>query len=247
MRPVPRRPAARAAAAAGLLVALAMPAGAAAFPLDGCRLSISSLDGAGRLIDTAEGPGDAGTRQDPLRLTWDGTVSWSGGTGSQVIRGTSWHVDLFGLPTPLRGGDPNDVGDRSGSDSVRVSEAIPFRLAGLYFVSGRLTGDGGSCPGSGWILLLGEPLSTIPCSVGLALLLLGAVLLAVGARGAWPPAIVGGVLLGIGGAMLLVSFAVLPLGEWTPPGVIGLGLLAGLLAGWLGRVRLPPRAPLRPS
>lgn len=241
MRPFPPGCAAFAVAVAGLAVAAATavaalaPSGVAAFPLAGCQLSVTSLDAEGRIIDMADGSGDAGSQQDPLRVTWDGIVAWQGGTGAQAIRDTSWHVDMFGLPTPLRGGDANPEGDRTGSDSLLVGEAMPFRFTGLYHVSGRLEGNGGSCSGSGWILLLGDPATTLPFSIGLGLILVGAVLLAVGARGSWWSALAGGLLLGIGTCVTLVIFAILPFGAATPLVALVAGLAAGLLAGWYGR------------
>jgi hypothetical protein len=217
-----------------LLLVLLMAPPAAAFPLEGCTLTLTSLDAAGQPIDTAIGGAADATQADPLLVDWDGTVNWSGTMGSQVIRGHTWHVDVFGIPTPLRGDDPNADGETEGADWVTVSENAPFRFTGLFHVTGSLRGEGGSCSGSGWLKLAGEPLGTVPFFVGLALLVVGLVLLAVGRRGRWASAIGGGLLSGIGAAMLLVTFGILPLGAITPLACLALGLAAGAIAVWWG-------------
>jgi hypothetical protein len=214
------------------------PPATLAFPLSGCTLTITSLDADGTAVDSAQGGGPDASMTAPLEVHWDGTIGWSGGTDAQVIRATSWHVDVFGLPTPLRGGEANEDGDTTGEDSIRIGEAVPFRYTGLFHVSGLLSGDGGSCSGEGWVRVVGNPMSTLPFLVALALLLVGVVLLAVGARGRWLPALAGGLLLGLGSMVLLVIYAVLPLAAATPPVVTLLGLLTGAGAGWLGRVQM---------
>jgi hypothetical protein len=138
----------------------------------------------------------------------------------------------------LRGGDQNSAGDSSGDGSVRISQAVPFRFTGLFHVSGQLRGDGGACGGEGWVRVIGDPMSTLPFLVALALLLMGVVLLAVGARGHWLAALAGGLLLGVGSVLLMVIYAVLPFGAETPPLITLLGLLAGAGAGWLGHRQL---------
>jgi hypothetical protein len=216
----------------------AEPPAGLAFPLSGCTLAVTSQDESGAPLDSAVS-GETDARQaTPLLARWDGPISWSGDTGAQVIRATSWHVDVFGLPTPLRGGDANDDGDTSGDDSTRVSETVPFRFTGLFHVTGQLRGEGGTCSGAGWVRVLGDPMSTLPFLVAFAMLLVGAVLLAVGARGHWLPAAAGGLLLGLGSMVMLVIYAVLPLGEATPIVITILGLVTGAAAGWFGRMQL---------
>jgi hypothetical protein len=233
-----RRLAALALAAFAAAIGAADPPTGLAFPLAGCTQAITSLDADGAAVDSAAGGGPDASQEAPLQVHWDGTIIWSGTTGSQAIAGRSWHVDVFGLPTPLRGNDANEDGDTSGEDSVRISEAVPFRFTGLFHVSGQLKGDGGGCTGDGWVRVVGDPMSTLPFLVALALVLVGVVLLAVGARGRWLPALAGGLLLGLGSTVLLVIYAVLPLGAATPPVVTLLGLLTGACAGWLGRVQV---------
>lgn len=224
------------------MAALLLPASALAFPLSNCTLNLTSRDGSGATIDTATSGGADSTQTDPFIVDWDGTVDWNGTMGSLVIMNHNWNVDVFGIPTPLRGGDPNTAGNTTGSDTAGVSANAPFRFTGLFYVSGQISGDGGSCSGSGWLRLRGDPVGTVPFFVGLALVLLGAALLAVGARGRWLAAVFGGLLLGLGAAVLLVIFALLPLAAPTPLVVLAAGLLIGILLGWFGRGRTPATA-----
>ena len=210
-----------------LLGALWQPTTAAAFALSGCQVTLTSLDADGNEIDSAVGGSADATQHDPLRVSWSGTVRWTRDTATvSAGQGGSWHVDVFGLPTPLRGSDGSAV-----SDSVRVSESLPFRFSGLLFVSGRLSGPDVTCVGSGWLRVMGDPVSTLPLTVSLGMVLVGLVLLAVGARGRWLPAIVGGLMLGAGSAIAMVICASLPFGEATPVAVLGLGTVIGLAAG----------------
>lgn len=241
MLPSQPRPAALALALALAVVALVLgavtPPPGLAFPISGCTLAITSLDADGTQIDSASGGGSDASLAAPLLASWDGTIRWSGEIGPPAIRGIRWHVDVFGLPTPLRGADPNEDDDISGANSIRITGAVPFRFTGLFHVTGQLSGEGGTCTGDGWVRVLGDPVGTLPFLVALALVLVGVVLLAVGVRGRWLPAMAGGLMLGLGSTVLLVIFAVLPMGAATPAAVNVLGLLTGAGAGWLGRVQ----------
>jgi len=240
MRPVPRRLLASAAPLLALLLALLLPGPAGAFPLSGCTLTLNSTDASGAPFDTAAGGDASGSMDDPFLVEWDGSVRWEGTTGSQVITNTAWQVDVFYLPTPLRGGDANAAGDQQGSDDLDVGATAPFRLAGLFFVSGSMSGDGGSCSGSGWFKIAGDPIGTAPFGAGIGAALLGLALLYVGwSRRSWSAGVLGGFLLGMGLAMVLITISVLPLGAATPLVLLGLGVLAGMVAAWLGRRRAP--------
>jgi hypothetical protein len=221
-----------------LAMALLIPGSAAAFPLTNCTLEITSLGSDGNALDSATGGATDATQDDPLIIDWEGDVLWNGTTGDQVIKNNSWHVDVFGFPTPLRGGDPNEAGETEGQDRYDVSASAPFRLTGLFFVSGEMTGEGGSCSGSGWFKIAGDPVGTVPFFLAIGLVVLGAILIALGSRGRWLPALLGGLLFGVGVAGLLVGLATLPLGSLTVPATIVLGLLIGVLAAWTGRSRL---------
>jgi hypothetical protein len=235
MHPFPRR--------LVLLVVLAMglmlPGSAAAFPLTNCTLELTSLDADGNALDAAVAGGADSTQENPFLVDWDGRVVWNGTMGSQVIKDHSWNVDVFHFPTPLRGGDPNEGGDTDGDGTVDVGSSAPFNLVGLFFVSGQISGEGGSCVGSGWFKIAGDPVGTVPFFLGLLLLILGAILIAFGgARGSWGLALPGGFLFGLGLAGLLIMFSTLPLGSLTVAATVVLGLLIGTLAAWTGRSRL---------
>lgn len=225
-----------AAMAVVLLLVLAAPVGA--FPLSTCTMSLSSTDASGSPLDTVTSGAPDATQDDPLQGAWDGKVDYTGSTGS-VVKNFTYHVDVFGIPTPMRGGDPNTNGSTDGNGSVSFA-AAPFRATGLYFVSGLYTGEGGSCAGSGWFKLLGDPVGTVPFFFGLVLVIGGLLLLIRGALGHGLTAVLGGLLTGAGAAILLVIFSALPLGSNTPVATLALGVVAGIaiaLRGQRGRGR----------
>jgi hypothetical protein len=140
------------------------PSPAAAFELTGCRLIVQSFDAEGEPLDTAIGDaegGEGGTRADPFRVDYDGTVRYEGDTGEQVITDQTWSIDVFLIPTPVRGGGPNDEEETSVEGEIDVSASLPLRTTGLFFVSGQLSGEGGDCRGSAWVRLVTDPPSTV--------------------------------------------------------------------------------------
>lgn len=229
-------------AGTGLLViaALSQPMSVAAFPLNGCRMTLTSLNADGNEIDSAVGGSVDATQDDPLLVSWGGSVRWTRDGDALPAGNGSWHVDVFGVPTMLRGSDgPTE------SDVLDVSDSMPFRFTGLFFVAGQLDGPGVACSGSGWLRLMGEPLSTLPFTLALGVLLIGLVLLAVAARGRWSAAVPGGLLVGAGAAILMVIYATLPLGEATPAAALAIGLVTGGAVGWYGsrqQARSRPRS-----
>jgi hypothetical protein len=229
MRPVLRRLAFIALPALILL----LPASAAAFPLTNCTLSLTSLDAGGATIDTATVGAADGTQENPFLVDWDGTVEWTGTMGALVIKDHRWSVSVFNLPTPLSGGDPNEDGDTDGDGTVEVGENLPFEITGLFFVSGSISGDGGSCEGSGWMRLRGDAFGTIPFFLGLALIVLGLLGLWAGYRRAWGWAVVGGLFLGLGAAMTLIIFGVMLIGSWTPLAALAIGLALGIVVAFM--------------
>jgi hypothetical protein len=241
--------------AAALLAALLLPvfAGpAAAFPLSTCTLSLASTDADGAPLDTAQGGAPDSTVDDPFKVDWDGEVAYEGST-EVVIKNYTYHVEVFGVPTPLRGGDANDDENTDGSGTVSVGANAPFRVAGLYYVSGAYTGEGGSCSGSGWFQLLGSPIGTVPWIAGVAMAVLGALGIVAGFRGHLLTSLLGGLLLGVGSAVLLISHSVMPLAENTPLVAVIVGVILGFIAGIAGRrgrggesEEAPPPAPAPP-
>lgn len=183
MTPRPRRSHALAIvlAAVGATVLLAAPV--AGFELTDCRLAVQSFDADGEPLDTATGDadgGDGGTRADPFRVDYEGTVRYEGDTGDQVITDQSWSVDVFLIPSPLRGGGPNEEEATSAEGEIDVSASLPVRVNGLFFASGQISGEGGACRGSAWIRIVGDPQSTVttvPFWIALAIIGLGLLVL----------------------------------------------------------------------
>lgn len=217
---------------ASLLLVAAAPV--AAFPLSTCSLSISSTDAAGAPLDTAASGANDATKADPFEVEYEGSVNYTGST-NVVIKDYTYAVNVFNIPTPIRGGDTNDDENIDGSGTVSVGANSPFKVTGLYFVSGAYRGAGGECAGSGWFKLNGNPVGTVPFMVGLALVAAGILLLILGARGSGLAAVIGGLLTGVGSAILLVISSTLPLDENTPLAAVAAGLLLGILVALLGR------------
>jgi hypothetical protein len=221
-------------AAMAALSLLIWAAPAAAFPLTNCTLQAASLKADGSALDSIAGGAIDATQEDPFIVDWDGTITYQGGSDIEMKNNT-WSVSVFNIPTPLSGGDDNPEDNRTGSGTVGVSENAPFRITGLYYVAGALTGSGGTCSGSGWFKLSGDPIGTIPFWFGLGLTLLGAAGLARGARGHLATAIAGGILAGFGIATLAVIYSSLPLGSLTPIVALILGIAAGIVIAGLAR------------
>jgi hypothetical protein len=80
----------------------------------------------------------------------------------------------------------------------------------------------------------GDPIAEVPFWSGLAFILVGLVLLALGSRGVWLAAVAGGLMLGAGAAMVLGGLAMAPLGDATMLGSLVAGLALGIVAGWMG-------------
>lgn len=218
-------------------VAIVLAPPVRAFPLTDCTMSVESFDANGAQLDAARGPDDGATLDDPLLVDWDGRVTWSGVTNS-VLNDYSWHVEVFYIPTPERGGSPNTDAATKADRTITIREGVPFRFTGLYFISGAISGAGGSCQGSGWVQVTGSPIGTLPFVIGSIVALVGALLLIWGAIGYHPvTAIAGGLLGGVGLGMLLVIFSVVPFRAATPLAVLAIGAVVGIAAGLIGRRR----------
>ena len=72
--------------------------------------------------------------------------------------------------------------------------------------------------------------------------LLGLALLALGLRGSWGWAVLGGIFTGLGLAAVLAMLAVLPIGPWTPVAAIGLFVVVGLAVAVFAPKPAPPPA-----
>ena len=84
----------------GLLVGFALPSTAAGFTLSNCTLTIQSSDASGGSLDNASGGADDSTQADPFVVDWDGSVAWQGTTGGLELKNNSYHIEVFGIPTP---------------------------------------------------------------------------------------------------------------------------------------------------
>jgi hypothetical protein len=230
----------RRSSAAGTLVfaalawLLLLPAAVAAFPLENCTMSLQSFGANGAPLDTAQSGDASASQADPFQVDYEGTVRWSGTVSISMVN-NSYFINVMNIPTPLRGSNSNEGDNRTGGDTVSVAANSPFRVTGTYLVSGAITGSGGTCSGSGWFKLLGDPVGTVPFFAGAALLALGAVLLALGIRGNELLAALGGLLAGAGAAVEFVIFSVLPAGENTVIVVVLVGLASGVVIALVGR------------
>ena len=225
MRPVLRRLAVIALPVLILLV----PSGAGAFPLTNCTLELTSVDGAGLPLDTAIAGAADSTQADPFQVDWEGTVEWAGTTGSQVIKDSNWGVSVFGIPTPLSGSEANEDGTVDGDGTVDVGVNLPLRMTGLFFVSGSTSGSGGSCAGSGWMRLIGDPFGSTLFWLGIVLIVLGILALWRGYLHSSILAAFGGLLLGLGAAATLITYASMFAGQWTPLAAFAAGLFIGIV------------------
>jgi hypothetical protein len=203
-----------------------------AFPLTTCTLTVTSRDASGNVVSTASEAG-GGTRDDPFIVDPKGTVEWSGTTGGSPIANASYHVEIFGVPTPLRGSASGDNPRSSASSVIDVGGILPVDLAGLIFVSGALESGGSPvCEGSGWIKIAGDPVPTPGFVAGAALALvgLGSVLASVRGRHPFRGAI-GGLIGGAGLALLSGVTGILPLDEQTPLVEVIAAVILGLAIG----------------
>ena len=219
---------------ASLLLAAAAPA--AAFPLSLCQLSLTSKDANGSTLDTAQSGANDATISDPFLVEWGGTVDYTGAT-TNVIENYSYQIFVLGIPTPLRGADTNADENVDGGGTVGVSANAPFRVTGLFKVTGGYSGEGGNCAGSGWFKLIGDPTGTVLFWLGLILIALGTLFEVRGLRGHKISAVTGGLLIGVGAGIMLVIYSAMLLAEYTPWAAIGLGLVLGILIALIGRRR----------
>jgi hypothetical protein len=208
-----------------------------AFDLTNCTLSVTSTDAAGTTISSAQSGADNGTVKKPLEVDWDGSVAYDGSTGG-VIKNYTYHVEVFGVPTPINsdGVHGNDSGTTTSTGSVSVSKNLPFQITGLYHVTGAINGDGGSCAGSGWIKLRGDPIGTPVFLAAAGLVLVGLLLTIWSLPGRHTlRGLVGGLLAGVGAALATVIFSVdwLPAPEYGPLEVFLVVLLVCTGLGWL--------------
>src|SRR5262249_15157176 len=143
-----------------------------------------------------------------------------------AITDADYQLSVFNIPTPVGGSNANEGDGDDGSGSLSVGANAPFQVAGLYYVSGSYAGEGGACTSSSWLQLGGNPSGTAPWLAVAGMTIVGVLGLIAGLRGHRITSVLGGLLLGIGSALLLICHSVLPLAQYTPliAALIGLAL-----------------------
>ncbi len=220
-----------------LLLVLAGPALAADPPAEAsitgpCTLNALSEDGGGDELDELEGPGVADP-MNPFDIASDGRVGWTG-TGPAITTGT-YSVSVYGVPVPFLSGDVDNPEGRTEADGVLViGDILPIDVVGTFEVSGSISGEGGSCSGSAWVRLDGEPLTSVPGLVGMGTAVVGLLGVLTSIKGAHPwRGLFAGLLLGVGAGILAIVFGIVPIGALTPLVVAFGGGVVGLLLGLL--------------
>ena len=224
-----------------------------------CAFHATSLDANGNQLDDVVGnePGTGGTETDPFKVDLKGSISYDGTTGN-VIKDYTYQVVVFGAPVVF-GTEDNAGGDLDGEGTVSVASLVTVPVTGTIFVSGGMKGEGGECQGSGWIRIVGDSTTSIPSILGYILFLLGLVMLyfslptlkpvatAVTSGGAasavWEKdrhpfrGLFAGLLMGLGAALLSISFGLILAGALTPVVMIVAFLVIGLLVALFGPSR----------
>jgi uncharacterized membrane protein len=223
-----------AGAASLLLVALAGPT-RAADPTAGaaitgpCTLTATSSGPAGQ-IDTLAGPGTSDAAN-PFDVDRKGGVAWAG-TGPAITSGT-YQLTIYGIPI-WSGAFDNAEGKTSADGNLALGSLLPIDVVGLVEVAGSVSGTGGSCSGSAWIRLAGDPLTSIPGLVGIGAGILGLLGVLSAIPGSHPfRGLLFGLILGLGGGILAIVFGVVPLGALSPFVALGGGGIIGLVLGFL--------------
>ncbi len=232
---------------------------------EGCYGSLVSHSVDGEQISLARPPDASATPENPFVVDPQGRVTWYG-EASSTITDATWSVSAVGIPF-LSGGAPNPEGVRiyEGTlDLATLPAPASWLLTGAMVipVTGTISGTGGTCTASGYVTGQGQPTSSPFFYAGLVALLLGvAALVGVVAttrelpQADYLPAgydldefgtekdrhpvlgFLGGLVLGVGVAMLLFVFGVVP---------VSIGWLAGCAAGFavlamIGALVVPAR------
>jgi len=225
---------------AGVLVLLAVagPASAADPPAEAsitgpCTVTAASIDEAGADLDALTGPG-ASSPDNPFDVDRKGSVAWSG-TGPAITSG-NFSVTVYGVP--VWSGDIDNPDGKTSADGVldleEIFSVVPVDLVGVVEASASVSGTGGSCSGSAWVRIGGDPLTSIPGLVGLGAAILGLVGVLSAAPGRHPGrGLIFGILLGLGAGVLTLVFGIVPLGSLSPVVAIVGGGVIGLVAGLL--------------
>lgn len=250
------------------VLSLVLASGAAAAELsEFCFVEAQSFAAGDEPIDFMAAPGAGGTLADPFDVELAGGVEWIAASQGPITN-HNWRVHVYGVPI-MFGGDENEEEDTEADGAVGVGEALAgIPITGLFQVSGSIEGEGGSCSGSAWIRLLGNPVFSVLSIVGYILTLLGLLTLffslpswrlapatsyAPGGPAATAAvrrdrhplrALLAGLLLGLGVSLILISYGAAPLAEWTPLTILLLFIVLAQAVAWLGPTR--GREPVAP-
>ncbi len=148
----------------------AAPAGAVNLT-GGCQGQGTSFDKDHNQIMSATAPSvEPGTSGNPVLVDYDGTVEYSG--SGPLMLNHHWEVKVFGI-TVKSGGSKNGSHQTSTSGTAVVKDYLPFKITGVYYVSGGISGEGGACSGNAYLKLIGSPVGTIPWIVAIGLIVAG--------------------------------------------------------------------------
>lgn len=185
-----RRLFAAGAAASILMLVLALPVLGAELT-GGCTLAVRSFtgeDATGTQIDEGQmvgivPEGDKGDESNPFEVSLDGSVDFLFTTPT-VFQNNTWSIYAQGIPVPLLTGsddNPLDVDESGVVNLNNISDALPFEVAGVFFIHGDLSGNDGAskCHGEGYVKVGDSPLTTPIGLIAAALVLLGGSMLAV--------------------------------------------------------------------
>ena len=157
-----------------MLAVLVSAAPAGAVQLDGgCRGAAVSVTKKGATVDRAvanERGGVRGSRSDPFEVASNGKVRYEGGS-PRVLHNHHWRARVYGV-TVESGGSKNGTNKPDTAGVTKVRDYLPFRVTGLFYVSGGIDGREGSCSGWLWVKVTGSPVGTWPW--------IGAIVVAIG-------------------------------------------------------------------
>ncbi|HMC40852.1 MAG TPA: hypothetical protein VKI19_14400, partial [Acidimicrobiales bacterium] len=225
----------------------------------GCTGTGQSFDRHGVLIGEVTAPGSPkASPSRALLIDPKGRVQYRGGSLGPITN-HHWSVSVVGVKAKS-GGSANTRKLTTTSGSQNTSGYFPFKVTGLYYVSGGIAGTGGACRGDMWVKITGSPVGTAPWIIGLVLVVIGLLLILLLrpriVRAAEADRIrrhpitgfVAGLLIGIGVNLLLIVYSIAAYRTVGPAIVIVVGMaVIGVVIGTFGppRVRLPrpPRPP----
>ena len=186
------------AGAGALMVAIPVSAALAA-DATGCKGVVTSKTAAGAELDTTTVPGPGGSSTDPFVIDPAGTVDWKGSTNALITDGT-WAVRVGGIQV-MSGEAPNGERTQEAAGTVKLGDTLApvqwvLQTNAIIPVDGELTGDGGSCTGSGYVAGTGGGTFTSPVFLGGVALaglgILGALAVGVGTKATAASAAAGG-------------------------------------------------------